>query len=552
MRASSSKRIKWGAKDSPVTPHMKDNSPAYDHFWDPSSDPRMRNTPYGRSSASSSDSPRLPEVPPPSPAYFSEKSQLDGQTSSGSVDGKVSEATAAKCSLEDKEQDKTPSSFLSPVTPTDILASPQVLRPKKKNRSIADCHEIKGRLSDITYLGSGSYGQVYSATDNKTGEKVAIKKIQNVFENDVNAKRLLREVRILRMLHHNNVIGFRGLLCPANLSKFNDLYIVFQFVDTDLQKIIASPQHFSNLHIKYFVYQICLGMRYIHSQFIIHRDLKPANLLINANCSLKICDFGLARTIEPERSSCPPTPIKSSSSKNIESKSAGNAASEDGLPALFAAPKRLSRQLTKHVVTRWYRAPELILLTEYTSAIDMWSVGCIFAELLSMQKESFEFAEERSALFPGKSCFPLSADHQLAYKDQLDQLNVIFNVIGTPKPSDIAKIQSEKARRYVKQMTPRDPVDFSLRYTGADPMAVDLLNKLLCFSPTDRLSATQALAHPYLAEVRDVKAMEAIKPPQQAWDFEDDKDLNEEKLRALIVEQILIDHPEAQSKENAE
>lgn len=201
--------------------------------------------------------------------------------------------------------------------------------------------------------------------------------------------------------------------------------------------------------------------------------------------------------------------------------------------------------MTKHVVTRWYRAPELILLSEYASAVDMWSVGCIFAELLSMQKESVEFAQERVALFPGKSCFPLSADNKLAYQDQLDQLNVIFQVIGSPTPEEIGLIPSVKAQRYVRNLPKRQAQDFHKRYPGADKLAINLLYQLLAFSPSKRFSAEDALAHPYLAEVRDSKATEPIPRLQQAWDFEDDTTLNKTKLRALIAEQILLDHPQA-------
>ncbi|CAN0340556.1 unnamed protein product, partial [Laminaria digitata] len=137
------------------------------------------------------------------------------------------------------------------------------------------------------------------------------------------------------------------------------------------------------------------------------------------------------------------SPMKSSTSATgVTSHAAATRDLQDGEEADDDEPplrqRTLKRQLTKHVVTRWYRAPELILLQDYNNAVDVWSLGCILAELLSMQKESAPTSQERSALFPGKSCFPLSAEKPSSYSDRLDQLNVIFDVIGTPSREDIA------------------------------------------------------------------------------------------------------------------
>lgn len=149
-------------------------------------------------------------------------------------------------------------------------------------------NEVIGKYRIKQYLGHGSYGQVYQAEDETTKEKVAIKRILNMFDDMTHAKRLLRELRILRSLVHENVIEFREIIAPPDINNFVELYLVFEFVDTDLQKLINSNQHFTNLHIQFFLYQILLGLRYIHSAGIIHRDLKPANLLVNADCSLKV------------------------------------------------------------------------------------------------------------------------------------------------------------------------------------------------------------------------------------------------------------------------
>uniref|UniRef100_A0A7S3R9T4 Mitogen-activated protein kinase n=1 Tax=Dunaliella tertiolecta TaxID=3047 RepID=A0A7S3R9T4_DUNTE len=200
--------------------------------------------------------------------------------------------------------------------------------------------EIDEAYTPIKAIGKGAYGVVCSAKL-KDKEKVAIKKIGNAFENLTDARRTLREIKLLRHLRHENIIGIMDIMKPVSRDKFNDVYMVYELMDTDLHQIIRSSQPLTNEHFQYFIYQILRGLKYVHSANVLHRDLKPSNLLLNASCDLKICDFGLART---------------STERNF---------------------------MTEYVVTRWYRAPELLLSCEhYTAAIDIWSVGCILAELL--------------------------------------------------------------------------------------------------------------------------------------------------------------------------
>ena len=146
----------------------------------------------------------------------------------------------------------------------------------------------------------------------------------------------------------------------------------------------------------------------------------------------------------------------------------------------------MKRQLTGHVVTRWYRAPELIILEkDYGPAIDMWSVGCIFGEMLGMMKESAPTYLDRKPLFPGKSCFPLSPDRTARIqangfpvaKD--DQLAVIFEILGTPDENDIAFATDQKAINYLKSFTPIGRCDLGKKYPGASKESIDLLNKML-------------------------------------------------------------------------
>ncbi len=128
-----------------------------------------------------------------------------------------------------------------------------------------------------------------------TGATVAIKKISNVFAHVLNAKRTLREAQLLRIMKHENIISILDILPPVNMSVFEDVYVVSELMDTDLHQIIQTGQHLSQDHVQYFMYQILCGIKYIHGCNVVHRDLKPSNLLLNQNCDLKICDFGLAR-----------------------------------------------------------------------------------------------------------------------------------------------------------------------------------------------------------------------------------------------------------------
>jgi len=209
---------------------------------------------------------------------------------------------------------------------------------------------VDERYTMIRSIGSGAYGVVISADDSLVERKVAIKMVPKAFSDEIDAKRILREIKLLRHLKHENIVQLLDMMPPNvnYLEDFRDVYLVADLMETDLHRIIYSKQKLSIDHVQYFIYQVLRGLNYIHSCNVLHRDLKPSNLLVNSNCDLKICDFGLAR---------------------------GLYAPDDD--------RKESMLLTEYVVTRWYRAPEIMLAChEYSYPIDVWSVGCIFAELL--------------------------------------------------------------------------------------------------------------------------------------------------------------------------
>ncbi len=218
---------------------------------------------------------------------------------------------------------------------------------------------VDKRFSMIRVVGSGAYGVVISAQDSEISKNVAIKMVPKAFNDEVDAKRILREIKLLKHLKHENIVGIVDMMPPTAkyLEDFHDVYIVTDLMETDLHRIIYSKQKLSIDHVQYFIYQVLRGLKYIHSADVIHRDLKPSNLLVNSNCDLKICDFGLAR----------------------------------GIHEAHAEGRGGTMLLTEYVVTRWYRAPEIMLAChEYSKPIDLWSVGCIFAELI-----------QRKPYFPG-------------------------------------------------------------------------------------------------------------------------------------------------------
>jgi mitogen-activated protein kinase 1/3 len=444
----------------------------------------------------------------------------------------------------------------------------------------------------VRLLGSGSYGSVAEAIHRATGTRVAIKKVVNVFDDKVDCKRILREVHLLRRLDNLNIVKLFDILEPKDLRTFDCLYLVLEFAQSDIKKLVKSAIHLQRIHIQRLVYGILSGLRYMHSADVLHRDIKPANILLNEDCTVKICDFGLARSLVGVEGTtvslmrkCVANPEEfqaASDDEDVKLKNAqlaaikndseemsditthspskfGPKAYEEDTKETEAAKKKeiqarivrtkelrrnMKRQLTGHVVTRWYRPPEIILLEkDYGAPIDIWSVGCIFAELLSMMKENAATYQDRQPLFPGSSCFPLSPDHKVSVKkgafpsSQTDQINVIFDVIGTPTEEEISFVTDSKALEYLKTFVPRKRIDFRTRYPAAGDDALDLLNKMLVFNPFYRLTLEGCLSHPYLASLRD-KSQEALAPAPIKLSFEAEGELNEARLRELFIEEI--------------
>ena len=332
--------------------------------------------------------------------------------------------------------------------PTLEIASASAQASSYHYQNPPDNSHVKLQISNITNkvtiqpdrpIGYGAFGVVWAVTDPRDGKKVALKKLPNIFQSFVSSKRVFRELRMLCFFKHENVLSALEILQPPNLDFFQEIYVITELLQSDLHKIIVSPQPLSSDHIKVFLYQILRGLKYIHSAGILHRDIKPGNLLVNSNCVLKICDFGLARSEEPD-----------------------------------------SRvHMTQEVVTQYYRAPEILMgAKHYTNAIDMWSVGCIFAELL-----------RRRILFQAQS--------------PVQQLELITNILGTPTIEDM-KYACEPAKVHMMRLAPKPPALEGLYSLGSQATheAVHLLIQMLVFDPDKRITVNEALSHPYLEEGR--------------------------------------------------
>ncbi|KXJ14804.1 cyclin-dependent kinase 2 [Exaiptasia diaphana] len=284
----------------------------------------------------------------------------------------------------------------------------------------------------IEKIGEGTYGVVYKAKEKDTGRVVALKKIRLDSESEGVPSTAIREISLLKELSHPNVVNLFDVVHSKN-----SLYMVFEFVNQDLKKYMDSlPASGMNMAlVKSYLYQLLSGIAFCHSHRILHRDLKPQNLLIDKNGAIKLADFGLARTI--------------------------------GVPV---------RTYTHEVVTLWYRAPEILLGTRYYSTpVDVWSLGCIFAEMIT-----------RRALFPGDS--------------EIDQLFRIFRTLGTPDDNIWPGVSDMPD---YKKSFPKWPVQ-SLNNVipSLQDSAIDILQQMLTYEPNTRISAKLAMNHEFFKDVQ--------------------------------------------------
>jgi len=283
------------------------------------------------------------------------------------------------------------------------------------------------KYEKLQKIGEGTYGVVYKAKNSETGKYIALKKIRLENEDEGIPSTAIREISILKEMIHPTIVS---LLDVVNYD--NKLYLVFEFLDQDLKKHMDSVSCLSPALVQSYTKQLLQGLAYCHQRRIVHRDLKPQNLLIDQKGSLKLADFGLARA--------------------------------------FCVPVR---QYTHEVVTLWYRAPEILLgSATYSIPVDLWSAGCIFAEMLV-----------KKPLFPGDS--------------EIDQIFKIFRQMGTPTEDNWHGCTSLPDFKPSFPKWKKQP--FGKMFDNVHSTAMDLLEKMLIYEPASRISAREALNHPYFS-----------------------------------------------------
>lgn len=302
--------------------------------------------------------------------------------------------------------------------------------------------EVEQRYRIYRHIGSGAYGVVWCALDTHTGKQVAVKKVFDAFGNQQDAQRTYREVMLLtKLAGHGNIVAVVNIIKAANNV---DLYIVFELAETDLTVVLRKGIIHTE-HRRFLMYQVIKTVSQLHAMSIIHRDLKPSNIFINSDCSIKVGDFGLARSFPP------------------------------GLG--LTGESKESLNFTDYIATRWYRSPEILVKsTNYTTAMDMWAIGCIVCELLTGHP-----------LFSGSST--------------VHQLQLIVDCLGEPSDSDIQSLRTSEPWP-LHRSSSHHPPKSSLRetFSGYDPLALDLAEKLLVFNPFKRITAREALQHPYIGD----------------------------------------------------
>ncbi|XP_064169933.1 mitogen-activated protein kinase 6-like [Anguilla rostrata] len=316
----------------------------------------------------------------------------------------------------------------------------------EKFESLMNIHgfDLGPRYMDLNPLGYGGNGLVFSAVDTDCDKRVAVKK--SILTDPQSVKHALREIKIIRRLDHDNIVKVFETLGPSgrqltedvsSLTEVNSVYIVQEYMETDLCKVLERGP-LSEGHARLFMYQLLRGLKYIHSANVLHRDLKPANLFVNTeDLVLKIGDFGLARIMDPHYSH--------------------------------------KGHLSEGLVTKWYRSPRLLLSpNNYTKAIDMWAAGCIFAEMLT-----------------GKTLF--------AGAHELEQMQLILKSIPVIHEEDRQELQSV-IPVFIKSDISEPQTPLAKLLLGLSSEALDFLEKILTFNPMDRLTAEEALAHPYMSD----------------------------------------------------
>lgn len=358
-------------------------------------------------------------------------------TKGGDCEGKIHHGLEIDMDEGDSESSDLSSEIDTPIDHYNGRTPIPVQTPQRNFNMLQGCRDIE-EFERLNKINEGSYGVVFKARDKSTGEIVALKKVKLEKEREGFPLTALREINVLLSLNHPSIVNVKGVVVDDSLEK---VFIMMEYMEHDLKGLMEKMrQPFSEAEVKCLMLQLLEGVKHLHDNWILHRDLKTSNLLFNGDGELKICDFGMARQ--------------------------------------YGSPLKPYTQL---VVTLWYRAPELLLgAKEYSTAVDMWSVGCIMAELLT-----------REPLFNGKS--------------EVDQLDKIFRLLGIPVAekwpgfTDLPGARANFTKYPFKLHQKFRPTQF-FGHPMLSERGLDLLKKLLCYNPKERITADDALSHEWFSE----------------------------------------------------
>lgn len=333
-------------------------------------------------------------------------------------------------------------------------------------------------------LGKGAYGIVWKGIEKRSRQVVALKKCFDAFRNATDSQRTFREIMYLQALTgHENIIRLQHVIKAEN---DRDIYLTFDHMETDLHAVIRAGI-LQDIHKKYIIWQLMKALKFLHSADLLHRDVKPSNLLLNADCHVKICDFGLCRSITE---TVGPMPV-----------------------------------LTDYVATRWYRAPEILLgSTRYTFGVDMWAVGCILGEMINGRP-----------MFPGTST--------------INQLERIIEITALPPKKDVEAIQSPYAATMLESLKPMPHKTIAEVVTGAGAEGLDFIRECLQFNPDARPSCVDLLRHVYVAEFHNEDEEPVYPHGPLRLPIDDNTKLTAQQYRDRLYEEITNRRKESRLKE---
>jgi len=329
------------------------------------------------------------------------------------------------------------------------------------------------RYEALKFMGCGDYGSYIKALDKRTNEFVLIQKVHKI-ENLFDAQKVLRGLRILRLFKHENIIELRNVIFNQDPKEFGAIFLITNLMEIDLNVVCKNSKALTDDHIQFVIYQIVRALLCLHSAGIIHGRLRPLNILASETCDIQLSDFGRSRSV------------------------------------FFNSNENDDENTSDFPSNRYYRAPEILISREYSTVVDMWNVGCIMAELIT-----------GDTLFRGEN--------------YIQEIRSIVETLG--KPKDMSFVTSKHAKKFLDTLSeiPKRPLLSVVRYDNDD--ALDLLSKLLEIDPRKRITAAEAIVHPYLRAFHE-PTDEPVFTGELDFQFKDEAKLTMEETLLAIVDEV--------------